>query len=328
MALELIGVRCPFVGVCEIGLVQAFDGSPRFGPAYARDFAQTAEALGFHSVWVPEHIVFFEEYDSVYPYPPEPGSAQPNQLPVASSRPALFDPLLTCQALALATSTLRVGTAVALVPLRHPLLWAREVNTLDHFSAGRFELGIGVGWLAEEFAALGVPFAERGRRADEHLAALRALWADEVASFHGRHVDFTNAVSLPHPVQSPGPPILVGGDGDGPLRRVARYGDGWYPWNVTPAELERGLLRLDEQLAAHPFVDGRTRSRDDVTIQVGLRFRRSLEELSDLVAAYAALGASRVVVAVPISASAYETRLGEVAAALGVAPVAQAPQRD
>jgi probable F420-dependent oxidoreductase len=306
------------MAVCEIGLVQAFDGSARFGPAYARDFAQAAESLGFHSMWVPEHIVFFEEYDSVYPYPPEPGSAQPNQLPVASSRPALFDPLLTCQALALATSTLRVGTAVALMPLRHPLLWAREVNTLDHFSGGRFELGIGVGWLAEEFAALGVPFADRGRRADEHIAALRALWADEVASFHGRHVDFSGAVVLPHPVQSPGPPILIGGDGDGPLRRVARYGDGWYPWNVTPAELDAGLLRLDEQLAAHPFIDGRTRTRDDITIQVGLRFRRSLDELAELVATYAALGASRVVVAVPISASAYEARLAEVADALGV----------
>jgi len=312
------------MGACEIGLVQAFDGSSRFGPAYARDFAQAVEAVGFHSVWVPEHIVFFEEYDSVYPYPPEPGSTETNQLPVAGSRPALFDPLLTCQALALATTTLRVGTAVALVPLRHPLLWAREVNTLDHFSGGRFELGIGVGWLAEEFAALGVPFAERGSRADEHLAALRALWADEVASFHGRHVDFTNAVVLPHPVQSPGPPILIGGDGAGPLRRVARYGDGWYPWNVTPDELEQSLVVLDDQLAAHPFVDGRTRTRDDVTIQVGLRFRGPLDDLAELVAAYVALGASRVVVAVPISASKYEERLAEVASALGV----QAPQRD
>jgi alkanesulfonate monooxygenase SsuD/methylene tetrahydromethanopterin reductase-like flavin-dependent oxidoreductase (luciferase family) len=119
-------------------------------------------------------------------------------------------------------------------------------------------------------------------------------------------------------VQAPGPPILVGGDGDGPLRRVARYGDGWYPWNVTPDELEHGLARLDEQLAAHPFVDGRTRSRDDVTIQVGLRFRGPLDELAELVAAYASRGASRVVVAVPISASAYESRLGEVADALGV----------
>ena len=125
-------------------------------------------------------------------------------------------------------------------------------------------------------------------------------------------------------MQTPGPPILIGGDGAGPLRRVARYGDGWYPWNVTADELEQGLALLDEQLAAHPFVDGRTRTRDDITIQVGLRFRGPLDELAELIAAYAALGASRVVAAVPISASAYEARLGEVAGALGV----QAPQRD
>jgi probable F420-dependent oxidoreductase len=306
------------MGACEIGLVQVFDGGPKYGASYARDFAQAVEATGFHSVWVPEHLVYFEHFESRYPYPPEPGSALPNALPVAAPRQAHLEPLLTCQAMALATTTLRVGTAVALVPLRHPLLWAREVNTLDHFSGGRFELGVGVGWLAEEFDALGVPFGERGRRADEHLAALRACWADEVASFHGDFVDFTDAVSLPHPLQRPGPPILVGGDGPGPLRRVARYGDGWYPWNMTPAELERGLLLLDEQLAAHPFVDGRTRTRDDVTIQVGLRFRRGLDELAELIEAYVALGASRVVATVPISSSAYESRLAEIADALGV----------
>ena len=172
------------MGVTEIGLVQAFDGSARFGPAYVRDFAQAAEAVGFHSVWVPEHIVFFQRYTSVYPYPPEPGSTSSPQLPVGQ-RPALFDPLLTCQALALHTTTLRVGTAIALLPLRHPLLWAREVSTLDHFTGGRFELGVGVGWLAEEYAALGVPFAERGRVADEHLAALREIWATDDSSFHG-----------------------------------------------------------------------------------------------------------------------------------------------
>jgi alkanesulfonate monooxygenase SsuD/methylene tetrahydromethanopterin reductase-like flavin-dependent oxidoreductase (luciferase family) len=140
-----------------IGLVQGFGSSPKYGPSYVRDFAQAAEAFGFHSVWVPEHIVFFEHYDSVYPYPPEPGSTAPTQLPVGR-RPGLFDPLLTCQALASHTTTLRVGTAIVLLPLRHPLLLAREISTLDHFAGGRIELGVGVGWLQEEFAALGVPF--------------------------------------------------------------------------------------------------------------------------------------------------------------------------
>ncbi len=309
----------PSVGAVEIGLVQAFDGSPKYGPSYVRDFAQAVEALGFHSVWVPEHIVFFEHYESEYPYPPEPGSEKPPSLPVGK-RPALFDPLLCCQALALHTTTLRVGTAVALVPLRHPLLWAREVSTLDHFSGGRFELGVGVGWLAEEFDALGVPFHDRGSVADEHLAALRALWTEEATTFHGRHVDFTDAVSYPKPLQSPGPPVLIGGESDGALRRVARYGDGWYPWNVTPAQLDHGLERLTEALGREPFVDGTTRTLDDVAVQVGLRFLGPLDELAELVAAYTALGASRVVASVAVSASSFEARLGEIADALGVAP--------
>jgi probable F420-dependent oxidoreductase len=300
----------------EIGLVQAFDGSARYGPAYLRDFAQAAEALGFHSVWVPEHIVFFEQYDSVYPYPPEPGSTDAPKLPVGS-RPALFDPLLSCQALAMHTTRLRVGTAVALLPLRHPLVWAREVATLDHFSGGRFELGVGVGWLAEEYAALGVPFHQRGAIADEHLAALRTVWTAEAATFHGRHVDFTDALSFPKPVQSPGPPVLIGGESDAALRRVARFGDGWYGWNMTPAEFEHGLERLDGFLAQEAFIDGTTRTREDVTLQVGLRFLGALEDLADLVAAYESLGAARVVASLAISAKDFETRLADIASALG-----------
>jgi len=301
----------------EIGLVQAFDGSARYGPAYTRDYSQAAEALGFHSVWVPEHIVFFEDYESEYPYPPEPGSAATPKLPVGK-RPALFDPLLTCQALALHTTTLRVGTAIALVPLRHPLLWAREVSTLDHFSGGRFELGVGVGWLAEEYDALGVAFAERGRIADEHLAALRTLWTQEAATFHGDHVDFVDALSFPKPLQSPGPPIHIGGESDAALRRVARFGDGWYGWNMTPAQFEDGLERLDAQLARHDFVDGSRRTREDLVLQVGLRFLGPLDELASLVEAYASLGAVRVVVAVAVRAEEVDDRLAAVADALGV----------
>jgi probable F420-dependent oxidoreductase len=297
--------------------VQAFDGSAKFGPAYVRDFAQAAEAVGFHSVWVPEHIVFFQRYESVYPYPPEPGSIAAQQLPVGRL-PALFDPLLTCQALALHTTTLRVGTAVALLPLRHPLLWAREVSTLDHFTGGRFELGVGVGWLAEEYDALGVPFAQRGRIADEHLAALRRVWASDESTFHGDHVDFTDAVSLPKPVQAPGPPVHIGGESNAALRRVARFGDGWYGWNMTPAQFEHGLERLDAQLAAERFVDGTTRTRDDLTIQVGLRFLGELDDLASLVAAYTSLGAARVVASVAVRPVELDARLAAIADALGV----------
>lgn len=309
------------MAACEIGLVTAFDGGPGRGPAFVRDVAQAAEALGFHSIWVPEHIVFFEQYDSVYPYPPSPGSTAAPALP-AGQRPSLYDPLFTCQAMAAATTTLHVGTAVALVPLRHPLLWAREVSTLDHFTGGRFELGVGVGWLAEEFAALGAPFAERGKVADEHLAALRTLWRDEVATFHGRHVDFDGAVVLPKPATPGGPPILVGGDTDPALRRTARYGDGWFAWNVTPAELDHRLERLDALLAEHEFVDGRMRSRDELLVQVGVRFDGSVDELATLVEAYAALGAGRVTVTAVLPPSRLDERLRALADALDVHPPA------
>ena len=310
----------------EIGLVLAFDGAAGRGPAYVRDVARSAEAHGFHSIWVPEHVVFFEHYDSVYPYPPSPGSTRAPALP-AGARPSLYDPLFTCMAMAAATSSLRVGTAVALVPLRHPLLWAREVAALDHFTDGRFSLGVGVGWLGEEFEALNVPFAERGRVADEHLGALRAVWSapEGVASFSGAHVSFTDAVMLPAPVSPGGPPILVGGNTDAALRRVARYGDGWYAWNLTPGELSARLERLAELLATTPAWDGRTRSLAELEIQVGVGAPGSLDDLAALVAGSAALGATRVTVTAVLPPSRIDDRLGALAAALDVHPPAPPP---
>ena len=306
---------------CEVGLVLAFDGAPGRGAAYVRDVAQAAEALGFHSIWVPEHIVFFEHYESVYPYPPSPGSTAAPTLP-AGQRPGLYDPLFTCMAMAAATTTLRVGTAVALVPLRHPLLWAREVTSLDHFTGGRFSLGVGVGWLAEEFAALNVPFQERGRVADEHLSALRTVLAEEVSSYHGTYVDFDDAVMLPMPLTTGGPPILVGGNVDAALRRVARYGDGWFAWNVTPAELSHRLERLDELLGTEAFGDGRQRSLDELEIQVGASFRGPADDLATLVDAYAALGATRVTVTAVLPPARIVDRLTQLATTLGLHPPA------
>jgi hypothetical protein len=196
------------------------------------------------------------------------------------------------------------------------------VATVDHFSAGRFELGVGVGWLAEEYEALGEPFHARGRVADEHLAALRAIWESEESTFAGDHVRFADAVSYPKPVQQPGPPILVGGESDAALRRVARLGDGWYGWNMTPEEFEQGLERLAHHLEREPFDDGSTRALDDVTIQVGLRFLGDLDALATLVASYVERGAQRVVAAVPIRPAELDGRLAAIAEALGVtAPV-------
>ena len=228
--------------------------------------------------------------------------------------------MMTCQAVAMHTTTLRVGTAVALLPLRHPALWAREINTVDHFSGGRLDFGIGLGWLEEEFTALNVPFHERGRITDEYLGALHALWTQDESTFHGSYVNFDKALSFPKPVQSPGPPIYIGGESKAALRRVARFGDGWYGWNMTPAQFEQGLIGLENALAENPFIDGRTRTRADVFLQVGLRFPGPLDELATMVEAYAALGAQRVVAGLVVPSGQFETRLREIADALGIAP--------
>ena len=303
----------------EIGLVQAFDGTARRSAAYIGEYASAVEAAGFHSLWLPEHVVFFERYSSVYPYPPTPGSNERPTLPVGKGA-GLFDPMLGCLAVAMHTTTLRVGTAVALLPLRHPLVWAREVVTLDHLSGGRFDFGIGVGWLKEEFEACNVDFSSRGRLTDEYLGALHTLWSEEESTFHGEFVNFTDALSNPKPLQQPRPPVLIGGESDAALRRVARYADGWYGWNMTPAQFDEGLTRLDHQLANHTFLDGRTRTRDDVFLQVGFRHLGEPDELAVLVDQFARLGAQRVAVSINVSPNRYEARLREIADALGVNP--------
>jgi probable F420-dependent oxidoreductase len=298
-------------------LVQVFGMSPKYGFDHLERFARTAEGLGFASIWAPEHVAFFSSYESQYPYPPEPGSDQEPQLP-AGRRPAIFDPLMVCQALAAHTSTVRVGTAIALLPLRHPLMWARQLATLDHAAGGRLDFGIGVGWMREEFDALGVPFDQRGAMTDEYLTVLRSLWTDDVTTYAGRYVQVTDVLSFPKPVQRPGPPVLIGGESNGALRRVARLGDGWFGWNMTPAELEGHLGRLDDHLATERFVDGRRRDRHELTIQVGVAWQRSFGELAELIDEYVRLGVTRATVAVPVRHDAVEERLAELADALGV----------
>jgi alkanesulfonate monooxygenase SsuD/methylene tetrahydromethanopterin reductase-like flavin-dependent oxidoreductase (luciferase family) len=146
----------------DIGLQGVFGSSPRRDGGFLREFASGAEELGFASLWAPEHIVFFPHYESKYPYTPD-GSVwfRPDE--------GIYDPIMVCQAAAAATTTLRVGTSVRIATERHPLLTAKLVMTLDHLSGGRFVLGVGSGWSAEEYAALGIPFDRRGARLDEHL---------------------------------------------------------------------------------------------------------------------------------------------------------------
>jgi probable F420-dependent oxidoreductase len=149
-----------------------------------------------------------------------------------------------------------------LLPQRNPVYVAKEVATLDGLSGGRVDLGVGVGWLREEFGALNVPWEHRGRRTDEYLEVLRTLWVDNPSSFHGETYDLSDCEMFPKPLQEPHPPIHIGGETAAAMRRVARLGQGWHTFNRSPAELAQGLSELDTHLEAA----GRSRAGVRITV--------------------------------------------------------------
>jgi probable F420-dependent oxidoreductase len=192
--------------------------------------ARQAEALGFAHVTVNDHIVVPNRIASRYPY------TASGEWPGARAGECL-EQVTVLGFLAAATSRVRLVTSVMVVPQRPAVLAAKALATVDLLSHGRLTLGVGVGWLDEEFRALGAPpFAERGRVTDEFLAAFHELWTGENPRFAGRHVRFEDLRFEPKPVQKPRPPIWVGGEGRVALRRVARLGDGWYPVGNNPSE--------------------------------------------------------------------------------------------
>ncbi|HJQ59901.1 MAG TPA: LLM class F420-dependent oxidoreductase [Vineibacter sp.] len=190
-------------------------------PDGAKRVARLAEAAGFDSIFTVDHVVWPTNYTSVYPYGPT------GRLPGKPST-RMPDPLIWMAFVASATTTLRQMSAVIILPQRNPLVLAKEVATLDYLSGGRIELGIGVGWLKEEFAAVGVPFERRGKRADEYIAAMRALWASDDASFAGEFVNFSGVSCNPKPVRG-SVPIVIGGHTEAAAKRAGRLGDGFFP---------------------------------------------------------------------------------------------------
>lgn len=192
--------------------------------------AQAAEAAGFESLWTVEHTIVPAGYASPYPYDPS------GKMAGGRSDIPLPDPLVWMAYVAAATSRIRLATGILILPQHNPVHIAKQVATLDHLSGGRVLLGIGTGWLAEEFAALGVPFAERGARTDEYIAALRELWSAEAPTFKGRFVAFERAYCRPQPAAKR-VPIIVGGHSEAAARRAGRLGDGFFPARGAPAEL-------------------------------------------------------------------------------------------
>jgi probable F420-dependent oxidoreductase len=186
------------------------------------DLARAAEARGFESVWFAEHSHIPES-------PATPGPPQPGEPGLPREYYAVADPFVGLAMAAAATTKLRIGTGICLVPQRDVFQTAKEVASLDLFSGGRFEFGIGGGWNRPEIADHGTDPDVRFAVMRERIEAMKRLWADEKAEYHGRHVDFGPCYAWPKPLQQPHPPIHVGGVGMGGIRRAVRYGDGWIP---------------------------------------------------------------------------------------------------
>ena len=225
------------------------------GGALLRSFAANAERLGVATLWVPEHVVLIDQYASKYPY------SQDGQLPAPTDAPIL-DPFLALMCMASATSKIRLATGICLVPEHNPLVLAKVIATLDYLSGGRFALGVGIGWLEEEFVAMGIPWEHRAKRTREYIEAMRKLWGEDPSSYSGEYVNFKNVRSNPKPVQGAKLPVIFGGESAPALRRVAEYGNGWCGFNLTPDEAAAKIRKIEELLKANG------RKRSDIEIAV------------------------------------------------------------
>ena len=223
-------------------------------PAYTIDpafMAKKAEALGFDSIWYAEHPAVPVQSDSPFP-------ATGGEIPWTYSH--FTEPYIALARASAVTSTIKLGTGITLVPERHPLLLAKEVAALDLYSGGRFQFGIGTGWLREETEIFGGDFPRRWTQTREALDVMKLCWTEEEAEYHGKYYDFPPVRSFPKPTQKPYPPILIGGMAPNVLKRIVAHADGWLPNRVSPQDIDNSRKEL-ETLCADA-------GRDPASIQI------------------------------------------------------------
>ncbi len=248
-------------------------------PAYTIDpafMAKKAEELGFDSIWYAEHPAVPVHSDSPFP-------ATGGEIPWTYSH--FTDPYIALARASGATTTIKLGTGITLVPERNPLLLAKEIATLDRFSGGRFMFGVGTGWLREETEIMGGDFDHRWTQTREAIEVMKELWTKDEAEYHGRYYDFPAVRSFPKPAQQPHPPVILGGLARNVLRRVIAHADGWLPNRITPAEVEEGRAKLDAMAAEA--------GRDPKSITISV-FGQPADR--DLVQSFLNAGADRVIV--------------------------------
>jgi probable F420-dependent oxidoreductase len=269
------------------GIVFASTSFPE--PDRAVAMVEAAEEAGFESLWCPEHIVVAVG-DDVTPY----SGSLDGKMDRLWQRGGIPDPLVWLSYVASRTTTLRLGTNVVILPEHQPVVLAKSAATLDCLSGGRLLLGIGVGELPEEYTAVGMEFTNRGRRMDESIEAMRALWTEEVASYHGRHVDFANVRCDPKPPAG-SIPLHIGGASPAAVRRAAKYGDGYFPWVGPGLDLHETVSRVIRGVRDEAEAIG----RDPAAIEMTVGGARTVPEAEKL----AQLGADRLVIAVRAKSS-------------------------
>src|ERR1700675_1806913 len=226
------------IGITAIGIGKAAR------PGTIRAVAEHAERLNIATLWAPEHVVLFDNPASRYPYTDDGRF-------LAGSTINLLDPFIGLTYAAAHTERVRLATGICLVPEHNPLVLAKVIASLDYLSGGRFALGVGIGWAAEEFAALGIPFERRAQRTREYIEVMRLLWSVDVTSFHGEFVNFDAAKSFPKPVRGGKLPIIFGGESGPALRRTADIGNGWFGFNVGPDDAAPLADKLRAMLKAN-----------------------------------------------------------------------------
>jgi probable F420-dependent oxidoreductase len=263
-------------------------------PAYTLDpafLAKKAEDVGFESIWYHEHPIL--PVDSASPFPATGG-----EIPWTYRH--FSEPYISLAMAAAVTSTIKLATGITLITERNPLILAKEIAVLDLHSRGRFIFGIGTGWNREETTLMGGDFDHRWTQAREAVMALKELWTQDEAEFHGRYYDFPPVYCYPKPAQKPHPPILLGGNAPNVLQRVAQYADGWLPTRTTPSQVEASRKSLDTLVAE------RGRDATSVTISV---FGQPPDTTRGQVDAFLNAGAVRVAVWPPHCAT--EQEMGE-----------------
>src|SRR3989475_103036 len=226
----------------KLGLFLPLAGDPTQLRDMVATTATLAERTGFHSLWFAEHVALFDTHASRYPYSPDGSFPLTGEI-------GFVEPFVAIAFAAALTTRIRLGTGICLAPQRPPLYTAKQVADCDVLSGGRLDFGVGIGWLREEFEALGVPFDGRAARCREYLAAMRALWTEPVSRYEGKLLRVPPLRMFPKPIQKPHPPIVFGGESDAALRRVADLGQGWYGFNLLPEEAAARIAALDRLLA-------------------------------------------------------------------------------